>query len=115
MHKVYERGKFIILEGTDPRIQYVVINKTKPFKNGHTHINNYKTALWIIQLSEHQSLPHDIPLYLLESLIRINSDEKYLQKLKDLQKSKQSKTKAFYYNKGDYKYGKKRKTARHHS
>lgn len=109
MHKIYEHGKFIILEGID---HYIVVNKTKQFKNGHTHINNYKTALWLIKLSEHQSIPYDIPLYLLESLIRINSDEKYLDKLRGLQKSKLSKSKSYYYNKGDYKYGKKRKRTR---
>ena len=109
VNKIYERGKFIILEGTD---HYIVINKTKEFKEGHTHITNYNTAVWLIKLSEHKSIPHNISLYLLESLIRINSDTEYIRKLKELQASKLSKTKSYYYNKGDYRYGKKRKQKR---
>ena len=114
MYKIYEHGKFIILEETD---HYIVVNKTKKFKNGHTHINNYKTALWLIKLSEHKSVPYNIPLYFLESLIRISSDEKYLDKLKRLQKSKLSKaklpkSKLDYCNKGDYKHGKKHRQTR---
>lgn len=106
MNKIYEHGRFIILEGTD---QYIVVNKTKEFKEGHTHISNYNTALWLIKLSEHMSMPHSISLYLLESLIRINTDEVYIRKLKELQFAKQSKRKDYFYNKGDFKYGKKRK------
>lgn len=106
MNKIYERGKFIILEGVD---HYVVINKTKEFQNGHTHITNYNTALWLIKLSEHKSMPHNISLYLLESLIRINSDKEYVRKLKELQEAKQNKSHDYYYNKGDFRYGKKRK------
>lgn len=109
MHKIFERGRFIILEGTD---HYVVINKTKEFKNGHTHITNYNTALWLIKLSEHKSIPYSINLYLLESLIRLNSDETYVRKLQELQTAKLSKTKNIYYNKGNFKYGKSRKPKR---
>lgn len=99
MNKIYERGKYIILEGID---HYVVINKQKEFKNGHTHITNYNTALWLIKLSEHKSLPHHISLYLLESLIRINENEEYLRKLKELQQSKQNRRKLNYYNKNNF-------------
>lgn len=106
MNKIYERGKFIILEGTD---HYVVINKHKEFRNGHTHITNYNTALWLIKLSEHKSLPHHISPYLLESLIRINEDETYVRHLQELQQAKKSKRKDYFYNKGNYRYKNKRK------
>ena len=110
MNKVYERKQFIILDGIS---HYIVINKNKQFKVGHTHVTNYKTALWLIKLSEHKSIPHDISLYLLESLIRINSDEEYLRKLKELQTAKLSKTKQNFYNKGDYRHANRRAIHRH--
>ena len=101
----------MILEGLD---HYIVVNKTKEFASGHTHITNYNTAIWLIKLSEKKSIPHNLHLYLIESLIRINTDETYLRKLKELQCSKQDKSKTYYYNKGDYKYGKKRKRIAKH-
>lgn len=110
MNKIYERGKYIILEGID---HYVVVNKTKEFKTGHTHITNYNTALWLIKLSEHKSVPHHISPYLLESLVRINSDEEYVRKLKELQESKQSRNRQFYYNKSNFKYKKTNKRKYH--
>ena len=101
MNKVYENKQFIILDGIS---HYIVVNKTKQFQSGHTHVTSYKTALWLIKLSEHKSIPRSISLYLLESLIRINSDERYLEKLKELQDSKLSKTPQKYHNKGDYRH-----------
>ena len=111
MHKVYDYKEFIIFDGSD---HYVLVNKSKKFQDGHTHLKNYKTALWLVKLSTHHLVPNDIPLYLLESLIRINSDEEYLYKLRCLQEAKLSKSKVYYYNRGDYKYGKKRKRTRSH-
>lgn len=60
MNKIYEKGQFIILEGDS---QYILMNKHKGFDVGHTHLKNYKTALWLIKLAEHRSIPHHISLY----------------------------------------------------
>lgn len=82
-HKVYERKSFIILEG---KSEYIVINKNKPFDNGHTHLKNYHTAVWLINLASHNTVPKHISSYLLESLIRISKDKQYIKKLKLIQK-----------------------------
>lgn len=85
MHKIYEHGKFIVLEGHN---QYIVVNKSKKFESGHTHINNYNTARWLIRLSEGLIVPKNISIYLVESLIRINNNPDYLRQLTGLKQSK---------------------------
>ncbi len=57
---------------------FIVHNTSKVFKVGHTHINNYNTAKYIINLACNKSIPKKrLSNYLLESLIRISTDEKY--------------------------------------
>jgi hypothetical protein len=41
----------------------------------HTHIKNYKTCLYLIQLSKEKRVPNDLPRYLKISLKRINEGE----------------------------------------
>lgn len=57
----------------------------------HSHVNNYKTSIWLIELSLKKKAPYNIPKYLLISLIRINSDEKYLKKLNEILEKKNNK------------------------
>ena len=61
----------------------------------HTHIKNFNTAKYVIELSIHKKIPYDLPKYLVVSLLRINQDMGYITKLKEvLAKSKKS----MYYN-----------------
>lgn len=50
----------------------------------HSHINNYRTCIWLIDLSLQKKAPYNISKYLLISLIRINSDDKYIRKLNEI-------------------------------
>ncbi len=53
---------------------YIVRNNAiKGF--AHTHLKNYKTCLYVIQLSKEQRIPNDLPRYLKISLMRINDGE----------------------------------------
>lgn len=60
---------------------YIIYNKNKEFENGHTHINNFKTAKYLIKLSYYKIIPKHLSSYLFKSLVRISNDELYLQKL----------------------------------
>lgn len=77
---------------------YIIHNTHKKFKIGHTHIKNYNTAKYLINLSIYKSIPHNLGPRLIDSLIRINNDETYIRKLKELSNSKKNKTKNRYYN-----------------
>lgn len=63
------------------RDRYVVHNRLKPFKEGHTHIGNFDTAKYIIKLALRQEIPYHISDYLLESLVRISTDHGYIEAL----------------------------------
>lgn len=64
---------------------FIVHNENKDFKSGHTHINNYNTAKYILNLVYHSSIPQKkISNYLLESIIRLSTDKYYIEQIKQL-------------------------------
>lgn len=64
---------------------FIVHNTKKDFKTGHTHINNYNTAKYIIDMSIHNLIPNrHLSKYLLGSIIRISDDESYIEKIKEI-------------------------------
>ena len=104
MSKVYEDKDFLIFYNLDKYTKnrdsaYVLYNKHKNFENGHTHIYNYSTTLWIMRLYTNRKLPlHLRSEYLLNSLIRISNDEYYTQKVKTLLETRKHKGKQRYFN-----------------
>ena len=100
MSKVYENKDFIILGGSDKRSSaYILYNKNKEFSVGHTHLNNYNTALWIMKLYTKKRIPLDLKsVYLLQSLMRISNDEKYSSKIQKLIDTRASKPNNHYIN-----------------
>lgn len=97
LNKVYEDAQFIILGGCGE--DYILINKRKKFKQGHTHLHNYKTAHWLTRLYKHKSIPRNLhSTYLLESLIRISDDDVYTTKIKELLEVRKQKKKPYYIN-----------------
>lgn len=63
---------------------YIIHNTHKSFDNGHTHLNNYDTARYIIKLAHDHIVPKHLSVYLIDSLIRISSDEGYINRLNKL-------------------------------
>ena len=66
---------------------YILYNKNKKFKDGHTHINNFNTAKYIAHLSLYKLKPkkNHLSNYLFESLIRVSDDSTYIQMIKKIQ------------------------------
>ena len=64
---------------------YVVHNTRKPFKTGHTHIRSYSTAEYIAKMIAYHKLPRDCKnKYLLESLIRLETDPDHIKILQSI-------------------------------
>ena len=77
-HQIYQNRYFKIyktLEG------YIVHNSHKDFECGHTHIDNFNTAKYLVHLSIHKIVPKRISDYLLVSLIRLSDDFEYTNSL----------------------------------
>lgn len=100
MLKVYENKDFIILgDGGKHDSAYVLYNKRKEFADGHTHIRNYGTAKWVMELYQHKKIPYKLKsVYLLQSLIRISTDEEYTAKIQRLIEVRQNKSPKHYIN-----------------
>lgn len=71
---------------------YIIHNTKGEFSQHHTHINNYNTAKYLINLSLHNTIPYHLSNYLLESLIRISLDKEYKKKLKEILNKQKNKS-----------------------
>jgi hypothetical protein len=81
MVRLFRKSHFVIY-GTDNA--YIVHNIRKEFSEGHTHLNHFNTAKFVIDLSIHKSLPSHRNRYILVSLFRLAEDPKYKNKIKEL-------------------------------
>ena len=93
--KVFERKEYIILQ---VKKGYIIYNQNKSFSTGHTHIRSYNIAKTIIDNCINRKRPKTNNIYLLESHVRIATDEKYIITLIELISSKKNKTKDKYVN-----------------
>lgn len=88
MTQIYAKENFIIIRAD---AEFIVINKDKPFKEGHTHIRNFKTAKYLIDMVIHQRIPYHLPIYLLISLQRLSADDTYVKRIQGLIENKRNK------------------------
>ena len=86
--QVYTKKNFAIIDMDEG---YIVINKDKEFKQGHTHITNFNTAKYLIDMVLYSRMPYHLPIYLLISLQRLSADENYRDKIGELIKNKRDK------------------------
>ena len=92
MNQIYAKENFIIVSMDN---EYIVINKNKKFKAGHTHIKNFKTAKYLIDMVIHKRIPYHLPIYLLISLRRLSDDELYTYKINGLIENKLDKDRRY--------------------
>ena len=64
----------------------IVHNTHKDFEIGHTHLKNFKTAKYVAYLALYKKMPknHHLSAYLIQSVIRISDDTKYICKMKQM-------------------------------
>ena len=74
---VYIKKHFII---TKVQNGYIVYNTDKEFEKGHTHLKSFKASKTAIDLVLNSKIPRSTNFYYLESLIRLSSDKKYIEK-----------------------------------
>lgn len=81
MNKIMNMRYFNIY--SDNNNHYIVHNTRKKFSDGHTHIDNFKTAKYITYLALYKKLPknHHLSIYLIDSIIRISTDIEYIDKM----------------------------------
>lgn len=95
MVQIYKKYDYKIYAASNG--EYIIHNSSlKGFQ--HTHVKNYKTCIFLIDLAHYKRIPRHLPPYLLTSLIRISEDEEYKKKIQELLDAKSNKQKQYYYN-----------------
>lgn len=79
---IYRRRNYIIIK--NHKKSYIVINRKKSFKNGHTHTRDFKYSKSLIDLSIRKKLPRKSNKKIIISLLRIADDEKYIKALQEI-------------------------------
>ena len=80
MARIYKKKYFNLYSNQEG---YIIHNTHKDFQKGHTHINNYNTAKFLINLALYKTVPDkNMSKYLYQSLIRISSDQTYINKIR---------------------------------
>lgn len=62
--------------------EFAIHNTSYDFESHHTHINNFKTCKYIIDLCLHKTVPYHLSDYLLISILRLSDDEEYKSKIR---------------------------------
>lgn len=84
MVQIYKRKNYCIYSSHKQSHAYIVHNKNKEFSNGHTHISNYNTAKFIINMAINKTIPKTkVNDYILLSIIRVSEDKEYIKKLEE--------------------------------
>ena len=96
---VYSHKQYYIQEvysGT--KKGYIIANHNKEFVKGHSHLNNFKSAKYVLFLAEKEKLPNDLDMYRMKSLHRILEDGPFREKVSQLIEQKSQKQKSLYIN-----------------
>lgn len=84
---VYRKKHYAIYSNQEG---FIIHNTNKEFSIGHTHINNYNTAKYLVNLAYYKRLPNRKCDYFIESLIRITDDNAYKRLLNNNLKTKKA-------------------------
>lgn len=85
MNVIYTRKNYKIYKVN--KGEFIVHNTNKSFNQGHTHINNFNTAKYLISMSLNSLVPKKkLSNYLLESIQRISTDKLYIIKIENLKR-----------------------------
>ena len=91
MVRVYKKAYFNVY--SEYNGEYIIHNTKKDFQDGHTHIREFGTARYLVDLALHKSVPNRHLNYFIESLIRISTDSDYINELKQIKPIKHRKRK----------------------
>lgn len=80
-NQIYSRNEYTVYRAGS---SFVVLNRRKFFSEGHTHLNSFSSAKYIIDLAIRGRIPNHLSPYLLTSLYRISEDEVYRGRLTSL-------------------------------
>lgn len=81
LNTVYKMRNYKIYDAVNG---YIVHNTSLPFEGHHTHVNNFNTCKYLINMSLYKRVPKHLSDYLLVSLIRLSDSKSYTHKIEQL-------------------------------
>lgn len=96
MYQVYEKNGYKIY--ATGKKEYVVHNSNVTKEFLHSHVRNIKSAKLIIELSFNEKIRGDLPIYLMESVIRLSDNEEFKENYRRVKEQKINKKKKYYFN-----------------
>lgn len=96
MNQIYQKGDYKIYHTDDG----CILHNSRMEGFAHSHVKNFKTCKYLIDLSIHKRIPHHLSRYLIISLLRVNDDEEYCRKIQELLDNHKKKDMYFNSNKG---------------
>jgi hypothetical protein len=97
MKRVYKKQQYIVYRSDD--CGFILVNILMP-GFAHTHLESFEMCKKLIVLSLNKRVPRNLSNYLLKSLLRVNSDEQYCQKINELLENRKVKQRYFNSNRG---------------
>jgi hypothetical protein len=88
--QIYEHNGFVIFPCGD---SYIVYNTAKQFSKGHSHLRGFKPCKDAIFFVTYRKIPKRTNFYYLRTLQRLSVDEKYIQDIEGLIKTRKNKGK----------------------
>ena len=82
--KIFQRKEYSIYRCSDG---FVVHNTNKDFKIGHTHVSNFYKAKILVIMAIKREIDDKLSKRDIESLIRLTNDNRYRNKLLELERS----------------------------
>ena len=80
MKLCFSKKEYKVFQCIESR-KYNVNNNKKPFEEGHTHVQHYRTAMYLVDCAIHKKIPKKVNRYFLVSLTPISKDTKYKERI----------------------------------
>lgn len=77
---IYKKKNYKIYDAGNGK--YIIHNTNLDFENHHSHVHNFNTCKYIIDLCINKTVPYYLSEYLLESILRLSNDKSYNFKIK---------------------------------
>lgn len=78
---IYKKQNYRIYDAGNN--EYIIHDASREFESAHSHVKNFKTCKYIIDLCIHKTVPYHLSEYLLISILRLSDDEKYKEKIRN--------------------------------
>lgn len=79
---IYQHNQYYIQEVHSGKQKgFILANRNKEFSEGHSHLNNFKAAKYVLFLATKEKIPNDLDTYRMTSLYRILEDSPFREKV----------------------------------